>query len=161
MLLRCEYRRRFMETLVINQSGLVLLAATCICQINFRNGYVGLLILYLLPLLNPWLTVEMQPDQSFLQVLLSKMLVALCHSHGRSTRYFNRLHDFSVTIYEGVTIHNKFFPHTARLCNSLPVECVPLTYDLNGFRCGVNRYLFIWLSETPIKKISTKIFYQL
>ena len=26
---------------------------------------------------------------------------------------------------------NSFFPYTARLLNSLPVECFPLTYDLN------------------------------
>ena len=25
------------------------------------------------------------------------------------------------------------FPRTARLWNSLPIECFPLTYDLNGF----------------------------
>ena len=29
------------------------------CWISYRNGYVGLLVLHLLPLLNPWLIVEM------------------------------------------------------------------------------------------------------
>ena len=40
-------------------SGLVLLVATWNCWINYRNGYVGLLVLHLLPLLNPWLIAEM------------------------------------------------------------------------------------------------------
>ena len=26
------------------------------------------------------------------------------------------------------------FSRTARLCNSVPIECFPLTYDLNGFK---------------------------
>ena len=39
--------------------GLVLLVATWNCWISYRNGYVGLLVLHLLPLLNPWLIVEM------------------------------------------------------------------------------------------------------
>ena len=29
---------------------------------------------------------------------------------------------------------NSFFPRTARLWNSLPIEFFPLTYDLNGFK---------------------------
>ena len=33
--------------------------ATWNCWISYRNIYVGLLVLHLLPLLNPWLTVEM------------------------------------------------------------------------------------------------------
>ena len=33
--------------------GLVLLVATWNCWISYRNGYVGLLVLHLLPLLNP------------------------------------------------------------------------------------------------------------
>ena len=39
--------------------GLVLLVATWNCWISYRNGYVGLLVLHLRPLLNPWLIVEM------------------------------------------------------------------------------------------------------
>ena len=56
-------------------------------------------------------------------------------SRGRSTRYSDRLHDFSVTIprcYKNVYV-NSFFPCTARLWKSLPTECFPLTYDLNDF----------------------------
>ena len=70
-------------------------------------------------------------------------LVPLPYSRGRSTRYSDRLHDFSVTIlrcYKDVYV-NSFFPHTARLWNSLPTECFPLTYDLSGFKSRINRYL--------------------
>ena len=37
---------------------LMLLAATWICEINYRNGCIGLLVLDLLPLVEPWLIVE-------------------------------------------------------------------------------------------------------
>ena len=70
-------------------------------------------------------------------------LVPLPYSRGRSTRYSDRLHDFSVTIprcYKDVYV-NSFFPRTARLWNSLPMECFPLTYDLSGFKSRINRYL--------------------
>ena len=63
-------------------------------------------------------------------------LVPLPFSRGRSTRYCDRLHDFSVTIprcYRDVYV-NSFFPRTATLSNSLPIECFLLTYDLNCFK---------------------------
>ena len=44
---------------IVVVSGLVLLVATWNCWINYKNGYVGLLVLHLLPLLNLWLIVEM------------------------------------------------------------------------------------------------------
>ena len=62
-------------------------------------------------------------------------LVPLPHSCGSSTLYSNRFHDFSVTFprfYKDFYV-NSFFPRTARLWNSLPAECFPLTSDLNGF----------------------------
>ena len=34
---------------------------------------------------------------------------------------------------------NSFFPRTTRLWNSLPIECFPLTYDLNGFKSRINK----------------------
>ena len=70
-------------------------------------------------------------------------LVPLLFSQGRSTRYSNRFHDFSVTIprcYKDVYV-NSFFPRTARLWNSLPIECFPLTYNLNGFESRINRHI--------------------
>ena len=36
---------------------------------------------------------------------------------------------------------NSFFPHAARLWNSLPIECFPVSYDLNGFKSRINRQL--------------------
>ena len=72
-------------------------------------------------------------------------LVPLPFSRGRSTRYSDRLHDFSVTIpryYKDVYV-NSFFPRTARLWNSLPIGCFPLTYNLNGFKSRINRHLLI------------------
>ena len=70
-------------------------------------------------------------------------LVPLPYSRGRSTRYSDRFHDFTVNIprcYKDVYV-NSFFPCTARLWNSLPIECFPLTYDLSGFKSRINRYL--------------------
>ena len=51
-------------------------------------------------------------------------LVPLPFSRGSSTRYSHRMHDFSVPIprcYKDVYV-NSFFPGTARLWNSLPME---------------------------------------
>ena len=70
-------------------------------------------------------------------------LVPLPDSQGRSTRYSDRLHDFSVTIprcYKDVYVNN-FFPRTAGPWNSLPIECFPLTHDLNGLKSRINRHL--------------------
>ena len=70
-------------------------------------------------------------------------LVLLSFSWRRCTRYSDRLYDFSVTIprcYKVVCV-NSFFPRTARLWNSLPIECFPLTYDLSGYKSRINRHL--------------------
>ena len=69
--------------------------------------------------------------------------VPLLFSQGRSTSYSDRLHDFSVTIpryYKDVYV-NSFFPCVAKLRNSLPIECFPLTYDLSGFMSRFKRHL--------------------
>ena len=60
-------------------------------------------------------------------------LVPLPYSRQRSTHYSDRLHNFSViipTCYKDIYV-NSFFSRTARLWNSLPIKCFPLTYDLN------------------------------
>ena len=60
-----------------------------------------------------------------------------------STQDSDRLDDFSVTIprcYRDVSV-NSFFPHTARLWDSLPIRCFSLTYNLNGFKSGINTHL--------------------
>ena len=70
-------------------------------------------------------------------------LVPLSYSGGRSTRHSDRLHDFSVTIrrcYKDVYV-NSFFPRTARLSNSLSIECFLLADNINGFKYRINRHL--------------------
>ena len=70
-------------------------------------------------------------------------LVPLLYSRGISSCYSDRLHDFSVAIprcYKDVYASN-FFPRTASFWNSLPIECFPLTYDLNGFKSRIDRRL--------------------
>ena len=69
-------------------------------------------------------------------------------SWGRSARCSGRLHDFSVTIlrcYRDVYV-NSFFPRTARLWDSLPIERFPLTYNLNVFKSRINRHLWTVVS---------------
>ena len=72
-------------------------------------------------------------------------MVPLPYTRGRSTRYSDRLHDFSVAIprCQKDDYANSFFPYTARLWNSLPIECFPLTYDLNGFKSRINKHFLI------------------
>ena len=70
-------------------------------------------------------------------------LVPLPFSRRRSARYSDRLHDFSVTIprcYKDVYV-NSFFPRTARIWNSLPIECFPSIYNLNGFKSRISTHL--------------------
>ena len=70
-------------------------------------------------------------------------LAPLPYFRGRSTRYSDRLHEYSVTFprcYKDVYV-NSFFPRKARLWNSLPIECFPLTYDLNSLKSRINRHL--------------------
>ena len=70
-------------------------------------------------------------------------VVPLPFSRGRLTCYSDRLQDFSVIIlrcYKGVYV-NSFFPGTARLWNSLLIECFPFTYDLSGFKSRITRHL--------------------
>ena len=65
-------------------------------------------------------------------------------SQGRSVRYSDRLHDFSVTIprcYKNVYV-NSFFPCRTRLWNSLPRECFLLTDDLNDIPVCFSLFYF-------------------
>ena len=82
-------------------SGLVLLVATWNCWISYKNGYVGLLVL-----LEPFLAHRRNVASLslFYRYHFGRcsselaQLVPLPYSRGRSTRYSDRLHDFSVTI---------------------------------------------------------------
>ena len=65
-----------------------------------------------------------------------------------SLPYSDSLHDLSVAIsrrYKDVYVKS-FFPHPATLWNSLPIECFPLTYDLNGLEL-TETYSFLVLSK--------------
>ena len=116
-------------------------AATWNCYINCKSGYVGLLFLNFfslsLSLLNPWLahrrnvaslTVFYRYDLGRCSSEVAQ-LVPLRYCRGGSSRYFDKLHYFSVIIprcYKEVYV-NSFFSRTARLRNYLSIECFPLT----------------------------------
>ena len=73
-------------------------------------------------------------------------LVPSTFSRGRSTRYSDKLHGFSVTIHrccKGVYV-NSICPRTAKLGNSLPKECFPLTYDLNDIKSRIKQTPFVF-----------------
>ena len=72
-------------------------------------------------------------------------LVPLSYSQDSSTRYSDRLHDFSVTTpryYKDVYV-NSFFSRTARRWNSRLIECYYFTHDLTGFKSRINRHFLI------------------
>ena len=128
-------------------SGLVYLGVTW--KLSYKNGYVELFALRLVPLLNPWLMAVMQPADIFsIGILvstwyLSSELVPLPCTWRRSTRCSERFHNFSDSIpwcYQVVYL-SSFFPCTARLWNFLPIECFSLTCYLSGFKFRTNRHL--------------------
>ena len=54
-----------------------------------------------------------------------------------------------------ISVSTVFFPCTARLWNSLPIECFPLIYDLNGFKSSMNKHpLSMGLSNYVLCMIS-------
>ena len=64
----------------------------------------------------------------------------------KSTLEFHSLKIFIGKIFDFITFTSKlssFFPWSARLWNSLPIEYFHLTYNLNGFKSRINRYLLI------------------
>ena len=96
----------------------------------------------------PWLIIKMWPAYVYRYYFgrcSSQMAQLVPHpfSRDRSTRYFDRLHDYSVTIprrYKDVSV-NSLLPCTARLWNSLALEYFPFSYDLNGFKSRINKHL--------------------
>ena len=82
-------------------------------------------------------------------------LVPLLYTWGRSTRYSDRLHDFSATIlrcYKDVYA-NSFFPRTASLWISLPAECFPLTYDLSVLSVELTNIFYLQVLSKQISCI--------
>ena len=92
-------------------SELVVLAGTWIFEISYRSGYVGLLVLHLLLLVTETLA---HCSLSFAHCP-SKLTeqVPLLYSRGRSPRYSNRMHYFSVIpkCYKDVYV-SSIFSHT-------------------------------------------------
>ena len=64
-------------------------------------------------------------------------LVSFSFSQRRSTSCSDRSPFLDVTRMS----MSSFFPHTARLWNSLPIEFFSLTYNLCDFKSRINRYL--------------------
>ena len=62
-------------------------------------------------------------------------LAPLPYSRGGSTCYSDRLHDFSVTFPR---CYKDSMSTVSSLWNSLPIDCFPLTYDLNGLESIIN-----------------------
>ena len=114
-------------------SGLVLLVATWNCWISYK------LQKWICRTVGPSLAGSVKPLvhsrnvtslSVFYRHLLGRcsselaQLVPFPYWRGRSTRYSDRLHDFSVTItrcYKDVYV-NSFFSRTARFWNSLPID---------------------------------------
>ena len=104
-------------------SGLVLLAATWENCMSYKNRYAGLLVLHWLPRLNPLghcrNVVSLSLFYRYYFGRCSSQLAQLflfLYSCGRSTRYCDGLHDFSVTIPRCYKVVNSFFPRRASLC---------------------------------------------
>ena len=91
---------------------------TWICGISYKNGFAGLLVLYLLPVLNPWVIVEMYPASIFfIGITLidvhqeQAQLVPLPYSRRSSTRHSDRLHDILANLprcYKDVCVNVSF-----------------------------------------------------
>ena len=111
---------------------------------SYRNEYAGTV--------GPLLAASFEPLAHrpnvaslslFYRYYFARFSSELPYSRRKSTHYFDRLHDFSVTIprcYKDVLV-SSFFPRTAGLWNSLHTECFSLTYNLSGLKSRINRHL--------------------
>ena len=115
-------------------SGLVFLAATWICWIRYRSRCTGQLLLHLLPLLKPWLINEMYLSQVFF------IGITLVDVHLNWLNWFCSLILLAGSLIFQTICMLFLSPFTARLWNSFPIECFPLTYDLNVFKSRIKRH---------------------
>ena len=81
-------------------------------------------------------------------------LVPIPYCWGRSTRYSDKLLNFSVTIPRCCkdVYMNQFHSLQVRLWNSMHIECFPLTYDLISFQSIINSPLMcsFFLNGFPV-----------
>ena len=111
---------------------------------------IGLSVLHLPPLLNHWFIVEMQSAEVF------SIGITLVDVHLNWLNWFHFLFlkggllgilvDFMIFLspFPDVTrmaMLKQFFPRTAKLWNSLLIECFFVFCGLNGFRSRISRYL--------------------
>ena len=121
------------------------LVATWNCYASHKNEYAILWVPHLLLAHRRNVASKSLFYRYYFRICSSELaqLVPLPLSRWRSTRYSDRLHDFSVTIprcFKGVYV-NSFFPRTARTWNSLAIESFLLIYDLSGFKSRISRCL--------------------
>ena len=128
-------------------------APSCYLELldKLKNEYAGLLVLQLLLLLNPWLIVEMWRTKVF---SIGIILVDVLQNWLNWSHVLFLEGDLLIIMIDrmiflppfldvtSMSVYVKsFFSRTARLCNSLPIECFPLTYDPSGFKSRINRHL--------------------
>ena len=129
-------------------SGLVLLLATCNCWISYKKNRICRTV-------GPSIAASLDSLAHHRKVANLSLfyryyfgkcspeltqLVSLPYFRGRYTHFFDSLHDFSVTI--PVYVNSSFLRTAGILWNSMPVECFPLTYDLNCFKSITDKHLF-------------------
>ena len=128
-------------------------APSCYLELldKLKNEYAGLLVLQLLLLLNPWLIVEMWRTKVF---SIGITLVDVLQNWLNWSHVLFLEGDLLIIMIDRMiflspfldvttmSVYVKsFFSRTARLCNSLAIECFPLTYDPSGFKSRINRHL--------------------
>ena len=82
---------------------------------------------------------------NFFNVNIEKVISCVCHMHA---------HDFSTPVHSlsfwdvnicktcwGTEVANSFFPCIARLWNSVPAYCFPLSYNLHLFKGSISMHL--------------------
>ena len=86
-------------------------------------------------------------------------LVLLLFSKGRSTHYSERLYDFSINILDVTRMSMSTISFLVQLdWKSLPIECLTLTYDLNGFKSRVIRHLILTVDSFKRDSLNALIY---
>ena len=117
---------------------------------KLKNEYVGLLVLHLLLLLNTWLIVKMWPAYIFsigtIQVDVLQNWLNWFHflflEEGLLIILIDCMIFWSPFLdVTRISISTVSFLCTTWLWSFLPIECFPLTYNLNDCKSRINRHL--------------------